>query len=142
PCPRSLIRTQSQDALQAQRADPALLGGHEPHCSKPSPQRSACAVENRSSGDRGASPTCLAHPQALAGPPELALLARRTHETLRPPQAGQVVQARGVVAEPLQQIRIRARIVHPRPWVPISHELMLLHLSRYPERLFYGTRRR
>ena len=45
PSPRCLVSPKPKNALQAQRADTALLAGDEPHCQKPRPQRLARVLE-------------------------------------------------------------------------------------------------
>ena len=143
PRPRRLIRPEPERLLQAQRGDPVLLRGHEPHRGKPRRDRGVRAVKDRARRHRGLAPTLHAHPQRPRRAPRSITTADRAHEPLRPPQPSQVLQARHVAGEPVPKLLIGTRIVHPtpRPTRRRSHPPRLLHSSRYARHTCDSTRK-
>src|SRR5664279_4746059 len=111
PRPRGLVRPKSQHPLQAQRGHAVLLRGDEPDRGEPRRQRGADPMEDRPCGHRGLPATGRAHPSGLRRLPGLRRAARRTEETVRPPQPGQVLQAGEIVREPRLELLERPGIV-------------------------------
>src|SRR5665648_76773 len=62
--------------------------------------------------------------------------AGRAHESARPAQPRQVLQAVLLGGEPRHQLLMRARVVHPHHRNPLVHTPNLLDSSRYPIHLF------
>ena len=126
--PRRLVGPQPQRPLDAQRRDAVLLAGHLPRCCEPQPQRRASAVEDRPGRDRRLTPADRTLPTTAAQPPTSPTHAPRTTEPVRPAQPLKVVQARSLVREPRQQLRVRARVI----LACLRHIARLPELDRYP----------
>ena len=108
--PRRLVGAQPERALHPERRDAVLLAGHLPRRREPQPQRRPGAMEDRPRRHRRLTSADSALPPTAAQPPPIPPGTARTAEPVRPAQPLQVVQARSLVREPRQQLRVRARI--------------------------------
>lgn len=106
--PGRLVGTEPEEAMERERRDTVLRGGHVPGHREPDRERRARAVEDRPGRDRHAATARLA-PEAAVLQARAAVAAARTHEATGPPQPLQIVQARVVVREPRAQLRVAAR---------------------------------
>jgi hypothetical protein len=70
-------------------------------------------MKDRSGRDRGLTPADRTLPTTAAQPPASPPRAPRATKPVRPAQLLEVVQAGSLIGEPLQQLRIRARVVLP-----------------------------
>ena len=96
--------------MERERRDAVLGGGPVPRHREPYGERRARAVEDRPRGDRHPAMAGLAPMPAVRQTRTVAATAR-AHETLRPPQPSQVVQARAVVRKPRAPLGVIAREV-------------------------------
>ena len=95
---------------------------------EPQPQRRPSAVEDHPRRNRHLTPAHRALPTTAAQPPPSTPHAPRTAEPVRPAQPLKVVEAGGLVREPRQELRVRARVVLPY----LRHMRTLPELDRYP----------
>ncbi len=109
--PGRLVAAQSQDTLQAQRADAVLLAGHLPHGPEPHRQWQLAVLEDGPRHHRRFPPAVSAPPQIAAVPQALTLPAPGTGNPLGPPHGNQVGAARRFGAEPPLQFQQRPRII-------------------------------
>src|SRR5674476_102566 len=86
---------------------------------------------------------CLEYLARLRWPgrtPRLVPTTGRAHESARPAQPRQGLQAVVLGAEPRHQLLMRARVVHPHHRNPLVHTPNLLDSSRYPIHMFESPR--
>src|SRR5271165_1276976 len=110
PGPGSFVAAKPQSPLEAERTDPILLAGDEPHRQKPHPQRLTGTLEDRPGGQRclfAAGPT----PQPCHPPWLPRLSAMGAGESLRPAQTMDVLAAGRVVTEAFVHRLKRARVI-------------------------------
>src|SRR5258707_13303991 len=115
--PRGLIAAQTQNALETQCAHAMFLVGHVPGSGQPDLQRSASPVKNGSGRDRTLIPAGAAHEPTSTGPVRFSSdTALRTHKSIAPTKAFQILQTCFVRREPFQELAPRFRVVLPRGW--------------------------
>src|SRR5258707_14437610 len=115
--PRGLIAAQTQNALETQCAHAMFLVGHVPGSGQPDLQRSASLVKNGSGRDRTLIPAGAAHEPTSTGPVRFSSdTALRTHKSIAPTKAFQILQTCFVRREPFQELAPRFRVVLPRGW--------------------------
>src|SRR3981189_217255 len=115
--PRGLIAAQTQNALETQCADAMFLVGHVPGSGQPAVQRSASVVKNGAGRDRALIPAGAAHEPTSTGPVRFSSdTALRTHKSIAPTKAFQILQTCFVRREPFQELAPRFRVVLPRGW--------------------------
>jgi hypothetical protein len=111
--PYCLIGTEAEEAMERERCNTVLRGGHGPGHRKPHGQWRARPVEDRPRGDRHAAMAGFAPMPAVLQTRTTAATAR-AHEALRPSPPSQVVQARAVVREPPAPLGVVAREIATR----------------------------
>ncbi len=94
-----------------------FLVGHVPGSGQPDLQRSASLVKNGSGRDRTLIPAGAAHEPTSTGPVRFSSdTALRTHKSIAPTKAFQILQTCFVRREPFQELAPRFRVVLPRGW--------------------------
>ena len=111
---------------------PSFCVANSQHGSEPHRQRRPRPVEQGARRHRRTLPdsrrTCTGHPR----PPAARMPAAWAHETVRPAQPLQVIQAVRVGREPGLQLTGRPRIIPTRPRLPPIHGLTLVRSAEYP----------
>src|SRR5260221_7836904 len=94
-----------------------FLVGHVPGSGQTDLQRSASLVKNGSGRDRTLIPAGAAHEPTSTGPVRFSSdTALRTHKSIAPTKAFQILQTCFVRREPFQELAPRFRVVLPRGW--------------------------
>jgi hypothetical protein len=102
--------------------------------SRPEPhgQRRPAAVEHGPRRDRRPATTGRTPVSTVGEGPPADVPAPRTHESVRPAQPVQVVQAVGIGTEPRPELPGRPRIVHASARMQRVHNAMLVRSDEYP----------
>ena len=112
PGPGSFVAAKPQFPLEAERTDPILLAGDEPHRQKPHPQRLTGTLEDRPGGQRclfAAGPTPQPSPCHHPWLPRLSAMG--AGESLRPAQMTDILPAGRVVTKAFVHRLKRARVI-------------------------------
>ena len=115
PSPGRVIAAQTENLLEAQRADARFLTGHPPHRPEPDGQRFASTLEygTRRHGDVVAARST--DQQSTNGLPYLATLATRARNSLRPTQLQKILPASSFGREPRLEFTECLRVVFHTP---------------------------
>ena len=120
PSPGRVIAAQTENLLEAQRADARFLTGHPPHRPEPDGQWFASTLEygTRRHGDVVAARST--DQQSTNGLPYLATLATRARNSLRPTQLQKILTASTFGREPRLEFTECLRVVFHTPVAPDS----------------------
>ena len=102
--PGGTVTSEAQFSLQAGGTEPGLLRAGQPHSQEPTRHRQMTLVQNGPGRQRGLSATMGAECRAARRGPALATLAGRTHESIRPTQAHQVLPTSPCVRKPSREL--------------------------------------
>lgn len=136
PSPGCLVATEANNSLEPECVPTELLACYVPHRLEPSTKRLACALKDRTRGDRRLTMTRSAVHLLSRCEPRLTSTTRRTSKPFRPTQPKQELSTCSIRREPFVEFLERAWIVHAagrsRLFVPHHNILDQLERSGYP----------